>query len=100
MGLTTISAAYDNIRLIRRKIRIAQDQMTPLPQGAQRDAAIKQLSDLTRDLIHAMQDFADAGFEDDVAQMLAAPSHGTGQAPTGQGAGDNRRTTNRTRDKD
>lgn len=70
-NMTPLAAAYDNIRLIRRKIRIAQEEIGGQASRSERDAAIMQLSSLTDDLVTAVQDFADAGFEEQVAGMLS-----------------------------
>ena len=63
--------AYDNIRLLRRKIGIAQDEVARLNSGAQRDAAVMRLAALTDELVRALQDFADLGYEEEVAEILS-----------------------------
>jgi hypothetical protein len=68
--MTTIATAYDSIRLIRRKICIAEAELSNMPLGPQRDATVMQLTNLTRDLVRALHDFAAMGYEEDVADML------------------------------
>lgn len=68
--MTPLAAAYDNIRLMRRKIRIVQDELSAASTRPARDAALVQLSDLTDDLVRAVQDFADAGFEEELAALI------------------------------
>ncbi|MCF2872101.1 hypothetical protein L0664_13580 [Octadecabacter sp. G9-8] len=70
--MTTICAAFDNIRLIRRKIRIAEEELDAIPQGTQRDASLIRLSNLTQDLVRALHDFAELGYEEVVAEHLLA----------------------------
>ncbi len=70
--------AYDNIRLLRRKVNIAQDEVARLTVGPQRDAAVVRVAALTDDLVRALQDFADMGYEEDVARLIA------GEGPTDQ----------------
>lgn len=71
--MTTIDTAFDNIRLIRRKIRIAETELAEIPLGSQRDASLIRLSNLTQDLVRALHDFADLGYEEEVAVHLMAP---------------------------
>jgi hypothetical protein len=73
--MTTISAASDNIRLIRRKIVIAEREVEDVPQGSQRDASVIWLVHLTRELVRALHDFEEMGFEDIVAEQLSASSN-------------------------
>ena len=68
--MTTIETAYDNIRLIRRKINIAQEDVKRQTPGPRRDAAVMRVASLTSDLLRAVQDFADLGFEEEVACIL------------------------------
>jgi len=63
--------AYDKIRLLRRKLAIAREEISRIPQGSQRDAATVRAAKLTEELADAVQDFADRGFEEVVAQLLA-----------------------------
>lgn len=70
--MSPFAAAYDNIRLVRRKIRIEQEAAAREPVGARRDAAIMRSKDLMEDLIRCMQDFADMGYEEKISEMIAA----------------------------
>lgn len=70
--MATIDRAFDNIRLIRRQIRIAQLEAKELAVGAQRASALLRLSNLTDDLIRALNDFSDLGYEQQVADILCA----------------------------
>lgn len=69
--MTPLATAYDNIRLIRRKVRIAQDEVARLSQGAHRDEAVVRVSKLSEDLVRAVQDFAELGYEEELAELLA-----------------------------
>lgn len=69
--MTSLAAAYDNIRLIRRKIAIARRAATLGGPNADRDAAIVRAASLADDLVDAVQDFADAGFEQQVVDLVA-----------------------------
>lgn len=69
--MTPLATAYDNIRLMRRKVNIAQEDVARHPVGPGRDAAVMRVADLTGDLIRAIQDFADMGYEAEVADILA-----------------------------
>lgn len=69
--MTSLAAAYDNIRLIRRKIAIARQAVALEGPNAARDAAIIQVASLADDLVDAVQDFADAGFEQQMADLVA-----------------------------
>ena len=71
--MTTISAAFDNIRLLRRKIRISEVELEDIPVGSQRDASLIRLTNLTRDLVCALHEFAELGHEEEVARHLAPP---------------------------
>lgn len=71
--MTSLGAAYDNIRLLRRKIAIAEEQLVDLPHGSHRDEVVMQVSNLTHDLVRALHDFADMGYEEDVARAVSAP---------------------------
>lgn len=68
--MTPISAAFDNVRLIRRKLRIEHETIAREPIGPNRDAAVMRAKDLTDDLIRALQDFADMGYEEEVSLVL------------------------------
>lgn len=68
--MTAICAAFDNIRLIRRKVRIAEIEIKDLNPGPKRDMAMLRLSRLTTDLLRALNDFAELGYEEEVAKML------------------------------
>lgn len=70
--MTPIEAAYDNIRLLRRKVRIAQEAAAHETSQIARDEAVMRLADVTDDLLRALQDFADLGFEEHVAKMVSA----------------------------
>lgn len=69
--MTPLSTAYDNIRLIRRKVDIAQQELENLPSGPQRDQGVMRLAKLTDDLVRAVRDFAELGYEEQVFQLLA-----------------------------
>lgn len=69
--MTAFGAAFDNIRLIRKKITIEQETLGQCGSGAERDAALARLAGLSEDLIRAVIDFADLGFEARVAAMIA-----------------------------
>ncbi|WP_375280513.1 hypothetical protein [Pseudooctadecabacter sp.] len=69
--MTPLSTAYDNIRLIRRKVDIAQRELESLPAGHRRDQGVMRLASLTDDLVRAVQDFAEMGYEEQVFQMLS-----------------------------
>lgn len=75
--MTPLAAAFHNISMMRRKIEDAQDSITSLDAGPQRDAAIAQLTALISDLVRGVQDFAALGFENDVADLIeqAEPVH-------------------------
>lgn len=74
--MTALSAAYDNIRLLRRKIAIAEEELDALSAGNKRDASMIYMSNLTKDLVRALHDFADMGYEEDVARSISAPMAG------------------------
>ncbi len=69
--MTSICTAYDNIRLIRRKISIENDEILGSEFGAMRDASIARLSDLKNDLVRAVQEFAELGHEQKVSDLIA-----------------------------
>jgi len=70
--MSPFAAAFDNLRLVRRKIRIEQEAAAREPVGPLRDAAIMRAQDLTEDLIRCLQDFADMGYEERIASIIAA----------------------------
>jgi len=80
--MSTITAAYDNIRLLRRKIDIAEGQLSEMSPGAERDASVIRLANLTQDLVRALHDFAAMGYEEEIAEHLMpiAPLAGRAQA--------------------
>ena len=69
--MTPVATTYDNIRLIRRKVGIAQQEVASIDPGSRRDQAVVRLVSLTQELVRAVQDFADLGYEEEVAKMLA-----------------------------
>ena len=69
--MDAFSAAYDNIRLMRRKIRIAQEAADSEIPGIARDEAVIRVAALSEELIRLLHDFADMGFEECVAEMIA-----------------------------
>ncbi len=69
--MTPLATAYDNIRLIRRKVNIAQEEVARQAPGPRRDAAVMRVAALTEDLVRAVQDFADLGYEEQIASFLA-----------------------------
>lgn len=68
--MTPLANTYDNIRLIRRKVNIAQQEVACFGPGPRRDEALMRVVSLTQDLVRAVQDFADLGYEEEVADML------------------------------
>lgn len=70
MNIAAVSAAYDNIRLIRRKIQIEQQLVEDNECGARRDEAMMRGAHLSEDLIRALNDFAALGYEDRIVQMI------------------------------
>ena len=68
--MTPLTVAYDTIRLIRRKVDIAQKDIVRLSPGPRRDEAIRRASILTDELVSALQSFAECGFEQEVATLL------------------------------
>ncbi len=68
--MAPLANAYDNIRLARRKVTIAQQEIARHAPGPRRDLAVLQAASLTEDLVRAVQDFAELGFEHEVATML------------------------------
>ena len=70
--MTPLATTYDNIRLIRRKVNIAQQEVACFEPGPRRDEALKRVVSLTQDLVRAVQDFADLGYEEEIADMLAS----------------------------
>ena len=69
--MIAFGAAFDNIRLIRKKIQIEQSTLARAPHGAERDIALARLARLSDDLIRAVNDFAELGFEARVAELIA-----------------------------
>lgn len=69
--MTAFGAAFDNIRLIRKKIQIEQATVSRAECGPEWDAALARLSFLSDDLVQAVVDFADLGFEARIAAMIA-----------------------------
>jgi len=69
--MTGFCAAFDNIRLIRKKIQIENVTLRQGSFGAERDMALARVVGLSEDLIRALNDFADLGFEARVAAMIA-----------------------------
>lgn len=72
--MTPIAAGFDQIRLLRRKIAIARHQIASPADRPARDAAMVELAGLTDDLIDALQAFADAGFEQQLVEILHGPA--------------------------
>ncbi|SLN58190.1 hypothetical protein [Pseudooctadecabacter jejudonensis] len=68
--MSPLAAAYDNIRLIRRKVDIAQGELEGLPIGSRRDDGIVRVAKLAEELVRAVQDFADMGYEEEVLRLL------------------------------
>ena len=68
--MTPLATTYDNIRLIRRKVGIAQQEVASIEPGPRRDQAVVRVVSLTQELVRAVQDFADLGYEEKVAEML------------------------------
>ena len=68
--MTPLTNAYDNIRLTRRKVDIARQDIARHPPGPRRDEAIQRAMLLTEALVRALQDFAECGFEQEVATLL------------------------------
>lgn len=66
-----LANAFDNIRLTRRKVNIAQQEIERQDPGPRRDEAVMRAVSLTEDLVRAVQDFADLGYEQELASMLA-----------------------------
>lgn len=81
--MTPLSTAYDNIRLIRRKVDIAHQELASLPAGHRRDQGIMRLAALTEDLVRAVRDFAEMGFEEQVFQMLSENTVETQRSASG-----------------
>ena len=69
--MTAIGTAYDNIRLIRRKIDLAEREVAELPHGPQRDATVIRMTNMTQDLVRALHDFAELGYEEQIAQQIS-----------------------------
>lgn len=69
-GMTPFATAYDNIRLIRRKIQIAEADMTTSLSRVERDRAIVAHQDLVLQLAQMVQGFAEAGYEERVARLI------------------------------
>lgn len=69
--MTAFGAAFDNIRLIRRKIQIEQATIARAEFGAERDQALARVAALSDDLIRAVNDFAELGYEARVAALIA-----------------------------
>lgn len=69
--MTALATAYDNIRLTRRKVSIAQEEIGRQEPGPRRDEAVMLAVTLTEDLVRAVQDFADLGYEEELATILA-----------------------------
>lgn len=69
--MTAFGAAFDNIRLIRKKIQIEQATLLQSSSRVERDAALARIADLSDNLIRAVSDFADLGYEARVAAMIA-----------------------------
>ncbi len=67
--MTPLSAAFDNIRLLRRKIRI-EKEIVARSAGSERDEALVRSQDLINDLLRALDDFAEMGFEKQVSELL------------------------------
>ena len=65
-----LATAYDNIRLTRRKVNIAQEEIARHRSGPRRDEALMRAASLTEELVRAVQDFADLGYEKEVAAIL------------------------------
>lgn len=70
--MSVLKASFDNIRLIRRKLSIAQNAAKDAEGQAERDAAVVETMQLLLALGEAVDGFADAGFEDRVAQLIDA----------------------------
>ena len=71
--MTPIAAGFDRIRLLRRKIAIVRQQIAdPAPRPV-RDAALVELASLTDELLDALQNFADAGYEQRIVEILNNP---------------------------
>ena len=68
--MTPLANAFDNIRLTRLKVHIAQEEVTRYASGPRRDEAVVRVALLTEDLLRAVQDFADLGYEEVVANIL------------------------------
>ena len=68
--MTSLTNAFDNIRLTRRKVSIAQDEIARYGPGPRRDEAVVRAATLTADLVRAVQDFAELGYEKEVAALL------------------------------
>lgn len=70
--MTALAKAYDNIRLLRRKVEIAQAEDRSLLTPSERDKAMVHLNHLKDDLVRALNDFADLGFEEEIAEIIHA----------------------------
>lgn len=81
--MTALASAYDNIRLTRRKVNIAQEEIARHAPGPRRDQAVMRVVSLTEDLVRAVQDFADLGFEEEIASILVHPTEVNRQAAYG-----------------
>lgn len=69
--MTAFGAAFDNIRLIRKNIPIEQATLLQSSSLVERDAALARIAVLSDNLIRAVSDFADLGYEVRVAAMIA-----------------------------
>ncbi len=69
-----LTVGFDRIRLLRRKILINRQEIAVQSVGKARDAAVLHAAALTEELLTALQDFADAGHEQYIADLIESLS--------------------------
>lgn len=75
MTTTGLSAEFENIRLLRRRVRIHAQLLAAASTDEARASARQDVDALVEALLSAMDAFADAGHEETLAR-LAAQSEG------------------------